>query len=257
MTSDQNKSVILETSIKGVAPLNIQEFDQLKWSVCSIGVGHMVGTGFLLQISVDEVNRFVLVTCHHVIRNIEAKFLENVKITFEEPQPEQSYCLIPQRLSTLLKTDADIDFTVIELSDSFREVLLQQGRQFYEHDTEYREGGLLIIQYPYIKELNKQVFSISWGLVDMTDGNLDLKFSEHTACTEGVSSGSPAILNNKRIYGIHRGEMKGVERNQLVRIEYIVGYLNGNNTTHKEITRNLTISRHKVCYSGQFYFRII
>src|SRR5262249_43046410 len=124
----------------------------------------------------------------------------------------------------------------IELSESLRSHLQQENRQFLEPARNIQEeDALLIIQYPYSRQKGKQVLSISWGLVDTARGHVNLipAWNRHTVSTESSSSGSPAILKNKKVFGIHRAWLVEEDRNVLTRIDCVIDKLNGNQKTHQ------------------------
>lgn len=191
-----------------------------------------MGTGFICEIEVKSIRRFGLVTNNHVIKNLEPIQLKKVKLLFKKLVNSQDeneiFYLNDENIGELRVSYSDIDAAFIEFSEKFRKQLQNSQRQFLEIDTMLKESdGILMIQYPALSTGQK----LSYAMGQIIDSDLvwDIPpcFELHSAPAMPGSSGSPLLLMSQKVYAIHTGASRNNNHNMCVRIEFLIGKLNG------------------------------
>src|SRR5262249_9486791 len=109
--------------------------------------------------------------------------------------------------------------------------LRKSQRKFLETDTNLNEDdSIFVIQYPALP--SGQKLSYARGQIENSELVWDLPpaCELHTALTQSGSSGSPILLANQKVFGIHMGASNYSQHNTLVRIQFLLEKLNGKNS---------------------------
>ena len=127
-----------------------------------------------------------------------------------------------------LKDDDDID-NFLELDDNILNNILENDNNKNNYNHIYLKETIYILQYPEGK------LSVSYGLLDNILEDKRYNFN-HSCSTKTGSSGSPIInLSNKKVIGIHKEGMKGINYNRGTFLNYpIREFINGNVKTKKK-----------------------
>ena len=219
-TNSQEKSIAVKA--EGCldthnTPMSLDEIKDLysnESSMCKIKVknekgNNVIGTGFFCEINDKDIPfKNVLFTNNHILneKNKENNIELSNEIEFEYLNKIKKIKMVKNRRKY---TNKKIDYTCIEILDE------DEIEQFFKIDESYfnninilKDKEIFILQYPNGGELKH-----SSGRI------LDIKNNEihHSSATYYGSSGSPLIkrYNNKLILGIHRGDVKDINKKVL------------------------------------------
>ena len=171
----------------------------------------IIGTGFFCEINYSKIPiKKALFTNNHIINEKNIKKGKDITFQYfnENLQIEKKTIKILENRRTI--TDKKLDFTCIEIldEDNIKNYFNIDETIFNKDKTSFKNKDVLILHYPNGKDL-----SFSDGkIMSITQNEL-----KHSASTCHGSSGSPIILRNNKIIGIHYG-----------------GYYNSNNINNNE-----------------------
>ena len=180
--------------------------DQRSKSLCQITTSKTKAIGFLCNIPNP-----VLITNNHSLNEAQINTGEEIKLTFKDKNENETYKTIKiddkRTIFTVGKVNKeDIDITIIELNldednlnnqefiEIDKELMISDVKVAYEKKDIYmfqykKEGGISTLT-GVINEIKKE--GESYTLL-------------HTCDADKGSSGSPIILYNHKVIGIHRG----------------------------------------------------
>lgn len=193
--------------------LNLGTLNDVSKSVCKIFLkgdkNNETGTGFFLDLS-DIIGKKCLVTNHHIIseEKVEKKCfviiqLENKSENKNEIKNEIKIELNKEK-RYIKYFKEPIDITIIEILDSDNIIT---DIPFFNYDEKYTEG--------YNQYINKKIFIMGYprgseiridqGKIIRLKNNFEFI---HRCDSDYGSSGSPILLYDKTLIGIHKGKDK-------------------------------------------------
>ena len=227
---EKEKSVINQEKGKELTPIQKREIDkQQKKSLCQIRIGEFKANGFLCKI--PEVQNPVLITNNHVLDETQIKLGEKINIYFTNEKFEmikKTIVIDETRTTYTIKefNGEEIDTTIIELKpneDKLNDLeFMELDRDFMNEKNKkiYEKKDIYVIQY-----YSGEILTISTGIINkiIEKNKKDECFTLfHTCNTDYGSSGSPIILYNHKIIGVHRGFKKNEEFNRGTLLQYSV-----------------------------------
>ena len=216
--------------------------NQMNKYICKIKMGDGAqGTGFFCKIPFpDEKNLLpVLITNNHIINQqslskeneiISLMINKEKKIKIINLSNRKSYTNAEYDITIIqLKDDDDNIDNFLELDDNILNNILENDNNKNNYNHIYLKETIYILQYPEGK------LSVSYGLLDNILEDKKYNFN-HSCSTKTGSSGSPIInLSNKKVIGIHKEGMKGINYNRGTFLNYpIREFINGNVKTKKK-----------------------
>ena len=143
-------------------------------------------------IFIKEKNLKIILTSNHVITKESLKSKDKINIYVEDTKKE-----INLKKKRFIYSNKYLDFTVIQILESdFIDNFLEVDDYIFVYN--YEKEFIYCLQYPF-GELNNdtgKIIEIKKGII------------KHSISTSKGSSGSPLILANHRIIGIHKGASK-------------------------------------------------
>ena len=185
-----------EGVIKGsISPITIKQnekiIEQMKSSICKIS-GKLIGTGFFCNIELDGKKVHCLLTNYHVLDPI------NEEITVAE-KDILYYSIRDEYDMVIIKINREENYIkYLELDDNLFNKNSEKG---------YKEESIYILHYP-----NSSISSVSFGYGIETVKNKEFDIS-HKCNTEAGSSGGPILnLSTNKVIGIHRTNIKFINK---------------------------------------------
>ena len=186
---------------------NNKIIEQMEKCICKIKYGKEQGTGFFTKIPIPKTDKTlpVLILCNHTHKGkLEEKDIISMSI---ESEREIKKIVIKDRK---FYTSETYDVTIIELKEKdnishnyyleLDDLMINDIKE--ENDDEnnndkYIDETIYIIQYP------EGDLSVSFGIVQKIYEDKKYDF-RHLCCTTHGSSGSPILLRNNKVIGIHK-----------------------------------------------------
>ena len=208
--------------------------EQQERSLCQITTTKCNATGFLCKIPEK-----VLITCNHVLGEKEIKPGEKIKIYFTDEKEKKQFKTIniddKRKIYTIGKLNNElIDVTIIEIKPEDN----LDDERFLEID-EYLKGDDAINEYTSSKDIyiiqykGGKDIATSDGIIKEIKKEKYSYIIHHTCDTDEGSSGSPIILYNHKVIGVHRGWVPKKEYNNGFLLQYPIKeyhkILNGKN----------------------------
>ena len=200
-------------------------------SLCQIITKECKGTGFLCQIPEK-----VLITCNHVLGENELKPEEEINIYFTDENDKKHHKTIKidetRKIYTIDELDNElIDVTIIEIKPEDKlddKEFLELDKYLMDDEVKnaYEADDIYIIQYKGGKEI-----ATSDGIIDETRNGKKSSILIHTCDTDYGSSGSPIILYNHKVIGVHRRFIERENFNRGTLLQYPI------NEYHKLLNR--------------------
>ena len=196
-------------------------YNQQEKSICQIQSKNLIATGFLCSIPNP-----VLITNNHVLNSDQLKVGEKIKLSFLNENDEVTSKIIKidkkRNIYTVGKLNGeDIDTTIIELrpdedglnDKEFMEIdeklMSDEIKEKYEkkdiYTMHFRAGELILTSIGVINKIIKD--DKSYTIL-------------HTCDSDFTSSGSPIILYNHKIIGVHRGFFLYENDNRATLLQY-------------------------------------
>ena len=199
---DYNKEYKEENNIIKKYPIELYILNEEINSVCKIITSKdnnkETGTGFFLDLS-DIIGRKCLLTNYHVIEKESVKKQYPIIIKFENKRE------IPIKLNKenryIKYFERPKDITIIEIldSDNITDIsFFNYNKGYTEGYNQYVNKDIVILQFP--KDLN---LSTSQGKITKLRKNFEFM---HNCATDKGSSGSPILLYDRTLIGIHKGK---------------------------------------------------
>ena len=186
---------------------NNKIIEQMEKCICKIKYENEQGTGFFTKIPIPKTEKPlpVLILCNHTHKEkLEEK---DVILMSIESEREMKKMDIKGRK---YYTNKDYDVTIIELkekdnishsyyleSDDSMIKDIKEEKDDENGNDKYIDETVYIIQYP------EGDLSVSFGIVQKICEDKKYDF-RHLCCTTYGSSGSPIILRNNKVIGIHK-----------------------------------------------------
>ena len=207
---------------------NVVILDQQQKSLCQIKIGEKKATGFLCKIS----DHPVLITNNHVINENLLEPGKEIKICFTDAKQNPHYktIKIDTRRTTYTADEVEginIDTTIIELypnEDGLKDQkFMELDDQLMTEDVYdiYAPKDIYLIHYKDGEEVALSIGEIN----DDSKNEINSVTSYdllHTCDTGKGSSGSPIILYNHKIIGVHRGRIINSKFNIATMLQYPV-----------------------------------
>ena len=198
-------------------------------SLCQITTKELMASGFLCSISDinnPNIKYPVLITNNHVLGEEQIKPDKEIKIYFTDQNDNKIYKKIKIDKTRTTYTvgkfgEEDIDATIIELRPDDDEL---NDLEFLDIDKElmsenvkeaYESKDVYVIHYERGEEVAKSFGKINEVIKEGKSYSLI-----HTCDTDEGSSGSPIILYNHNVIGIHRGGVKDEDFNAGTLLQY-------------------------------------
>ena len=195
--------------------------NQQSKSLCQIKTTEEITTGFLCNIPNP-----VLITNSQVVNEVQIQPGNQINICFTDKNKKKYYKTIiiddKRTVYTIGKLNGEeIDTTIIELRPNEDGL---NNQEFMEIDDQlmsdnvedkYEKNDIYIIHYKDRKDTSLSIGTIN----EMKKENKSYTIS-HTCYTDLGSSGSPIILYNHKIIGIHRGYYKDKNINVATLLQY-------------------------------------
>lgn len=269
MSEATDRPVTLRNEMLGTPAVPMEEFDELTEirrsagkSVCKITTSEgNIGTGALYQVSgalYSNTNRFLILTCNHVLPIISNSELTHVNLQFKDIQEMASINLDKQQVLFAWTTKI-LDATVIEISVEMARMFLSKGAQFLKVGTLHESLPnikIVMLQYPSGK------YSIAHGDIENIEGsNVFYRIG-----TAPGSSGSPLLSLDGKALAMHNagpnnpgitGDNPNAERKAIVLSSVIDAYLKEfpNNEQVADLQSQVTILQYiKYCKFLRFNF---
>ena len=200
------KEILLKYQAKPITNQQLKKISfQMENCLCKITTkNNSLATGFLAKIPTT-----VLITNNHVLGEEEIKIGKKIKISFNDNKIIKEILIDKNRTTLTIKklNEEEIDITIIEIKpDDHLETqnFLEIDNNLINQDIKnYLNKDIYIIQYPKGSES-----AFSTGIIK----NLSMKIKsydiDHNCGTDEGSSGSPIILYNHKLIGVHRGYIK-------------------------------------------------
>ena len=203
-----------ESEITPAAPLTIAQkliiLNQEKTSLCKIYTKNFIASGFLCLVPLP-----VLITNDHIFDGEELEEDKEIKISFNDDEKHKIIKLDKKRIvySVRKLKNKFIDTAIIEIKPKEDNLYLHQFLKIddninMETDVEkyYKNKDIYIIQYKSKLSTHSTGSIINLIKVD------EMYEIEHNCMVDNIrSSGSPIILYNHKVIGVHREE--GDEKN--------------------------------------------
>ena len=172
-----------------------------------------IGTGFFCKIPFNNDFLPVLVTNHHIIKDIDNNNIIELSINGKT----KIEIIIDESRKKYTNPDSYVDITIIEIKpedgiNDYLEIDDETNNKIF--DSEYRNKSIYIMHYP------KGDLSVSYGIIkDMMEN----KQITHLCSTEEGSSGCPILsLKTFKIIGIHYGYNAKNKFNYGTFIKYVI-----------------------------------
>ena len=186
---------------------NNKIIDQMKKCICKIKYGKEQGTGFFTKIPIPKTDNLipVLILCNHT-HNEKLEEKDIISMSIESEGEVKKINIKDRKYST----NEEYDVTIIELKEkdniSHSHYLelddsmikdIKEGKEDKNSNDKYIDQTVYIIQYP------EGDLSVSFGIVQKICEDKKYDF-RHLCCTSHGSSGSPIILRNNKVIGVHK-----------------------------------------------------
>ena len=180
---------------------------QMEKSLCRIpkinSESNSSGTGFLCKIPTP-----VLITNNHVLNKNDIEPEKEITISFEDDEKTKKIKIDNERKTyTITKLNGyEVDVTIIEIKpeedDLLEQEFIELDENLFENDVSniYKGENIYVIQYS--KDGSSSFASGIIKRVPKKDESFNVN---HTCSTEVGSGGSPIILYNSKVIGVHRG----------------------------------------------------
>lgn len=187
------------------------------------------GTGFFMELKIDNVQRYFLVTCHHVVLKEDVDSRETIRISYGKKNEEIIKFIMLNDSERFIKCfDDPVDITLIEIisKDSIPIDKFLVPDYSYKNcsDFNYYLGkDFYSAGYPGDKMINGERIVCSGKIKEIKD----FEFA-HSLDTKGGSSGSPiCLIDDARVVGIHKSGIKGIQTNYGTFIGFVIKKLEG------------------------------
>ena len=205
--SDEEESRLADFPKQISFQCNNKIIDQMEKCTCKIKYGNEQGTGFFTKIPISKQDEFVpvLVLCNHTHKEkLEEK--DVISVIIQSEKDIKKIDINGRKKYTSKKYDVTIielkekdnisPSHYIELDDCVIEDIKEENEDDNNNDK-YIDETIYITQYPDAE------LSVSFGIVKARceDKKYDFK---HLCCTSHGSSGSPILLLNNKVIGIHK-----------------------------------------------------
>ena len=187
------------------------------------------GTGFFMELKIDNVQRYFLVTCHHVVLKEDVDSRETIRISYGKKNEEIIKFIMLNDSERFIKCfDDPVDITLIEIisKDSIPIDKFLVPDYSYKNcsDFNYYLGkDFYSAGYPGDKKINGERIVCSGKIKEIKD----FEFA-HSLDTKGGSSGSPiCLIDDARVVGIHKSGIKGIQTNYGTFIGFVIKKLEG------------------------------
>ena len=178
--------------------------NQTKNSLCKIITKNFNATGFLVHIPNP-----VLITNNHVLGEEELEIGQKIKLSFNDDETFKSILIDKNRniYTIYKKDDVILDISIIEIKPLEDELsdheFLELDNNIIKNDLKerYEFQNIYIIQYS-----NGEESANTTGVISEIIKNKYNYDIVHTCDTDMGSSGSPILLYNHKVIGVHRGE---------------------------------------------------
>ena len=205
--SDELESRLAEFPKQISFQCNNKIIDQMEKCTCKIKYGNEQGTGFFTKIPISKQDEFVpvLVLCNHTHKEkLEEKDVISVIIQSEKDIKKIDINGRKKYTSKMY------DVTIIELKDKdnispshYIELDDRVIEDIREENEDDNNNGKYIDETIYITQYPDAELSVSFGIVKARCEDKKYDF-RHLCCTTHGSSGSPILLLNNKVIGIHK-----------------------------------------------------
>ena len=218
-------------------------------SIVRIELKTNFGTGFFMNVKIFNNYLRCLITNYHIIKQDLVNKKEKIDIYYGEKEREKRNSIILDENKRYIGLFQEFDVSIIEIlkSDNIEEnkYLNYKSEKKYE---EYLDKNIYLGGYPNTDIDNKER-QISSGIIKRIN-NKNKFYFYHILDTRSGSSGSPiCLLENKKVIGIHKGDVVNKSFNIGIFIGYIIDELNKDeekvvitNNKHNIILRNLFLN---------------
>ena len=202
-----------------IIPNNVQLVSK---GTVKIQTNTKIGSGFFLKIKRNNKPFYCLLTNQHIITKDMVDNKETIEIIYDNEKRKLDLSLnIRKRIIVCFEDFLELDITLVEIikDDKIKE-------EFYllpdiNHNNNFLNKNIEIVQYPKGK-----VLSFSDGKIEELDKKNENIFY-HSASTTFGSSGSPIVLKGgDKVLAIHRGTVKGQNKNIGIFIRDIIDIMN-------------------------------
>ena len=176
--------------------------DQMKKSVIKIKNENYSGTGFLCSIPFHNKILPVLVTCNHILSEVNISL--GKKIHFSLNNDQQFFkILIDKTRKVYTNKEYDITFIEIKQNDGFdiSSFIEVDQNLLNANENELVDKSVYLLGYPYGKESN-----FSSGSIKKILG--DGKISHLCPTSTGCAGGPILNRNNYKVIAVHEGAIK-------------------------------------------------
>ena len=205
--SDEEESRLADFPKQISFQCNNKIIDQMEKCTCKIKYGNEQGTGFFTKIPISKPDKFVpvLVLCNHTHKekldekDVISVIIESEKDTKIIDIKGRNYYTSKMYDVTIIELKDKDNISpshYIELDDRVIEDIKEENEDDNNNDK-YIDETIYITQYP------DGELSVSFGIIKARceDKKYDFK---HLCCTSHGSSGSPILLLNNKVIGIHK-----------------------------------------------------
>ena len=205
--SDEEESRLADFPKQISFQCNNKIIDQMEKCTCKIKYGNEQGTGFFTKIPISKQDEFVpvLVLCNHTHKEkLEEK--DVISVIIQSEKDIKKIDINGRKYYTSKKYDV----TIIELKDKdnisqshYIELDDRVIEDIKEENEDDNNNGKYVDETIYITQYPDGELSVSFGIVKARceDKKYDFK---HLCCTSHGSSGSPILLLNNKVIGIHK-----------------------------------------------------
>ena len=176
--------------------------DQMEKYICKIKFEKEQGTGFFTKIPLPKTDKTipVLILCNHTHKG-KLGDKDTISMIVESENESKNLNIRGRKFYT----NEDYDITIIELKEKdnishfleLDDLIIKDIKDDENPNDKYLDETIYIIQYP------DGDLSVSFGIVQKTFEGRKFDF-KHLCSTTYGSSGSPILLRNNKLIGIHK-----------------------------------------------------